>query len=212
MHSDHTVISDDEDDHPLVQPVERKEPVKEKCDPAADRRSLGVEFQPIPLPQAFMEACGRPSSVAWPIEESTLNLAVHRFSARRQDTLIHSTIQRSEGGFPSCFVASGSHLADRWRERALLSATFHDTTLVFLYFADIVTLAAVARTSIFNRNLSRTFRQTSLRYGCLRIEETCLTPCPSSTSVISPFFIESDCVPDGVGSLPQSVENATQCL
>ena len=89
VHSDHTVISDDEDDHPLVQPVERKEPVKEKCDPAADRRSLGVEFQPIPLPQAFIEACGRPSFVAWPIEESTLNLAVHRFSARRQDTLIH---------------------------------------------------------------------------------------------------------------------------
>ena len=40
VHSDHTVISDDEDDHPLVQPVERKEPVKEKSDPAADRRSL----------------------------------------------------------------------------------------------------------------------------------------------------------------------------
>ena len=40
MHSDHTVISEEEDDHPLVQPVERKEPVKEKCDPATDRRSL----------------------------------------------------------------------------------------------------------------------------------------------------------------------------
>ena len=37
-HPDHTVVSDDEDDQPRVQPASRKEPVEEKCDPAADHR------------------------------------------------------------------------------------------------------------------------------------------------------------------------------
>ena len=39
MRPDHTAVSDDEDDQSLVQPASRKELVKEKCDPAADRRN-----------------------------------------------------------------------------------------------------------------------------------------------------------------------------
>ena len=49
---DHTVVSDDGDDQPLVQPAPRKEPAEEKRDPATDDGDLASLLPPRPPPAA----------------------------------------------------------------------------------------------------------------------------------------------------------------
>ena len=53
----------------------------------------------------------------------TMNLALHRFGAQRQDTHCgdsHSTFHRSEGGFPSCFIDSNVVHRHLVRERDVM--------------------------------------------------------------------------------------------
>ena len=80
---DHTVVSGDEDDQPLVQPAPRKEPAEEMRDPAADDGDLTPLVPPRPPPAAPVQR--RKGPPVWQDPTATLEQEMSGDSRERAE-------------------------------------------------------------------------------------------------------------------------------
>ena len=99
---DHSVVSDDGDDQPRLQPAPRKEPAEEMCDPATDDGDLALLVPPRPPPAAPVRR--RKGPPVWQDPTATLQQEMSgtrvsdhrmpRFGAKKQNVKLSATDQQ----------------------------------------------------------------------------------------------------------------------